>query len=162
MSSTRPKSKVRAMEIESNLFCSGGDLLGGGHILNVGGNQTNTATMLHPTASQPRTVVSPTKTMTAETRGTNTHLCANRTCQWSDTSANYMTSWWWHPTPEALAESSMFSGELIDVSLSAPLLLYGTIMVIGTELSLAPMLGSLSDSSPLPDAVPTAARLPPN
>ncbi|KAF8301419.1 DUF1929-domain-containing protein [Clavulina sp. PMI_390] len=101
--------KVRAMDVKTNSFCAGGNFLGDGRILNVGGNQAITTGGNAPAGSQPASFGGdPYEDYDGGNAVRILTPCTNGTCQWSDKSANYMTSRRWYPTLETLADGSMF------------------------------------------------------
>jgi len=92
----------RAMDVKSNAFCAGGNVLGNGTWLNVGGNQAVGPGGLVAVAGG----VQYGNTDGGEaTRLLDT--CSDDTCDWVDNGSNYMTTRRWYPTLETLPDGTM-------------------------------------------------------
>ncbi|KAF8745815.1 hypothetical protein RHS02_01110, partial [Rhizoctonia solani] len=95
-------NQARAMDIITNSFCAGGNVLGNGTWLNVGGNQ----------AVGPGGASAPDRA--APYRGVDGGLSmrfltpnADGSAEWIDNPALYMTSRRWYPTLETLSDGTM-------------------------------------------------------
>lgn len=88
----------RAMDIVSNSFCAGGNVLSNGTWVNIGGNQAVGPGGLN-TNAQTAGVYTDTDGGKA-TRSLN--VCTDQSCDWTDYQSNYMTTRRWYPTLEGL------------------------------------------------------------
>ncbi|ORY61159.1 copper radical oxidase [Leucosporidium creatinivorum] len=91
----------RTMDIETNSFCAGGNVLGNGTWVNVGGNQAVGPGGLNLGATNPYGNGDGGKaTRTLD-------VCTDETCDWTDDGSNYMTTRRWYPTLETLEDGTM-------------------------------------------------------
>ncbi|CED84971.1 Immunoglobulin-like fold [Phaffia rhodozyma] len=95
-------NEFRAMDVVSNSFCAGGNVLGNGTWLNVGGNQAITwggLTAASQTGGQPYDDFDGGKAIRL------LDPCDNSTaCEWNDDQSLYMTTRRWYPTLETLED----------------------------------------------------------
>ncbi|KAG8882655.1 hypothetical protein FRB98_003546, partial [Tulasnella sp. 332] len=94
----------RTMDVVSNTFCAGGNVLGNGTWINVGGNQAinwggNTAPV--QTAAAPYFDADGGKAIRI------LQPCDDESCNWVDDPSNYMTTRRWYPTLETLQDGSI-------------------------------------------------------
>ncbi|TDL21722.1 glyoxal oxidase [Rickenella mellea] len=98
-------ASVRPMEVVTNTFCAGGNVLGNGTWLNVGGNQAVTYGGL-PTGDS-----NADPPFQDADGGQSIRLldpCDDQSCNWKDDNDNDMTTRRWYPTLETLEDGSMF------------------------------------------------------
>ncbi|TDL26007.1 glyoxal oxidase [Rickenella mellea] len=94
--------QARGMEIVTNSFCAGGNVLGNGTWLNVGGNQATTyggLTADSQTGGPPYNDADGGKSLLDP--------CDDQTCNWVDNPANDLTTRRWYPTLETLEDGSV-------------------------------------------------------
>ncbi|GAA5964759.1 hypothetical protein JCM3765_002545 [Sporobolomyces pararoseus] len=92
----------RTMDIVTNSFCAGGNVLGNGTWINIGGNQAIGYGGLN---ADPLT--GPYKDGDGGKATRRLDVCADGTCDWADDGSNYMTTRRWYPTLETLEDGSM-------------------------------------------------------
>lgn len=90
------------MDIVTNSFCAGGNVLGNGTWINIGGNQAIGYGGLN---ADPLT--GPYKDGDGGKATRRLDVCADDTCDWTDDGSNYMTTRRWYPTLETLEDGSM-------------------------------------------------------
>ncbi|KAK4052086.1 hypothetical protein OIV83_002380 [Microbotryomycetes sp. JL201] len=93
----------RAMDIETNSFCAGGNVLGNGTWLNIGGNQPITYGGLN----LPSSGANPYDNGDGGKATRRLDVCADENCDWVDDGSNYMTTRRWYPTLETLEDGTM-------------------------------------------------------
>ncbi|KAI5479758.1 glyoxal oxidase [Pseudohyphozyma bogoriensis] len=93
---------VRAMDIETNSFCAGGNVLGNGTWVNIGGNQP-----VGPGGLTANATVEPYEDGDGGKATRTLNTCTDETCDWTDDGTNYMTTRRWYPTLETLEDGSM-------------------------------------------------------
>ncbi|KAG8896391.1 hypothetical protein FRB99_008918 [Tulasnella sp. 403] len=96
--------QYRPMDVVSNSFCAGGNVLGNGTWLNVGGNQAITwggITAASQTGGPPYDNLDGGKAIRL------LNPCSDSSCQWIDDPALYMTTRRWYPTLETLEDGSI-------------------------------------------------------
>ncbi|BGO97295.1 Copper radical oxidase [Rhodotorula toruloides ATCC 204091] len=91
----------RPMDIVTNSFCAGGNVLGNGTWINVGGNQAIGYGGLN---ANPLTGPYQDGDGGKATRRLD---CSSGTCEWIDDGANYMTTRRWYPTLETLEDGTI-------------------------------------------------------
>lgn len=92
----------RAMDVETNSFCAGGNVLGNGTWLNIGGNQAIGYGGLNAAAWGP-----PYDNGDGGKATRRLDPCTDETCEWVDDGSNYMTTRRWYPTLETLEDGTM-------------------------------------------------------
>ncbi|BGP45591.1 hypothetical protein JCM10450v2_001410 [Rhodotorula kratochvilovae] len=96
-------NEYRPMDIVTNSFCAGGNVLGNGTWVNIGGNQAigygglNANPLTGP--YQDGDGGKATRRLDCDASGNN--------CEWIDDGTNYMTTRRWYPTLETLEDGSM-------------------------------------------------------
>ncbi|POY76183.1 hypothetical protein BMF94_0906 [Rhodotorula taiwanensis] len=91
----------RAMDVETNSFCAGGNVLGNGTWINIGGNQAIGYGGLNAVAwGAPYNDGDGGK-------ATRRLDCSTGDCEWIDDGSNYMTTRRWYPTLETLEDGSL-------------------------------------------------------
>jgi len=114
---TLDSGAVRPMDVYSNSFCAGGNYLGDGRLINVGGNEGITTGGFVPSGtSQPAayggapyydydggaayalSLIHSSLQLMGLLSIRLLTPCANQTCNWIDNPKNYMTSRRWYPT----------------------------------------------------------------
>ncbi|GAA5992270.1 hypothetical protein JCM11641_002728 [Rhodosporidiobolus odoratus] len=92
----------RPMDVVTNSFCAGGNVLGNGTWINIGGNQAIGYGGLN---------ADPLKGPYMDGDGgkatRSLDVCTDEQCDWTDDGSNYMTSRRWYPTLETLEDGSM-------------------------------------------------------
>lgn len=90
------------MDVVTNSFCAGGNVLGNGTWINVGGNQPVGPGGLNALAlSKPYVDGDGGKALRSLLP------CADSTCDWVDDGSNYLTTRRWYPTLETLEDGSI-------------------------------------------------------
>ncbi|GAA5955092.1 hypothetical protein JCM21900_001609 [Sporobolomyces salmonicolor] len=92
----------RTMDIVTNSFCAGGNVLGNGTWINIGGNQAIGYGGLN---ANPMSAPYDDGDGGKATRRLD--VCSDGTCDWTDDGSNYMTTRRWYPTLETLEDGSM-------------------------------------------------------
>ncbi|GAA5864012.1 hypothetical protein JCM8547_005308 [Rhodosporidiobolus lusitaniae] len=92
----------RAMDIVTNSFCAGGNVLGNGTWINIGGNQAIGYGGLN---ADPLT--GPYQDGDGGKATRRLDVCGDDTCDWVDDGSNYMTTRRWYPTLETLEDGTM-------------------------------------------------------
>ncbi|GAA5836857.1 hypothetical protein JCM11251_005807 [Rhodosporidiobolus azoricus] len=92
----------RPMDIVTNSFCAGGNVLGNGTWINIGGNQAIGYGGLN---ADPLT--GPYQDGDGGKATRRLDVCDDETCDWVDDGSNYMTTRRWYPTLETLEDGSM-------------------------------------------------------
>ncbi|GAA6063549.1 hypothetical protein JCM10212_002661 [Sporobolomyces blumeae] len=92
----------RTMDIVTNSFCAGGNVLGNGTWINIGGNQAIGYGGLN---ADPLT--GPYKDGDGGKATRRLDVCSDDSCDWTDDGSNYMTTRRWYPTLETLEDGSM-------------------------------------------------------
>lgn len=96
-------NEFRVMDIRTNSFCAGGNVLGNGTWLNVGGNQR--------IKKNGETIMEGDVNIYGNESGgkalRSLDPCTDGTCAWTDDGSNYMTTQRWYPTLETLEDGSI-------------------------------------------------------
>ncbi|KAL8277617.1 hypothetical protein RQP46_010049 [Phenoliferia psychrophenolica] len=93
----------RTMDVKTNSFCAGGNVLGNGTWINVGGNQ----------AVGPGGLNVNSKDQVSYDDGDggkalrSLNVCTDAKCDWTDDGSNYMTTRRWYPTLETLQDGTI-------------------------------------------------------
>lgn len=103
----------RTMDIVTNSFCAGGNVLGNGTWINIGGNQAIGYGGLN---ADPLT--GPYKDGDGGKATRRLDVCADGTCDWTDDGSNYMTTRRWYPTLETLEDGSMIVVSTLELHLT--------------------------------------------
>ena len=90
------------MDVETNSFCAGGNVLGNGTWINIGGNQAIGYGGLNAAAWGP-----PYDNGDGGKATRRLDPCTDETCDWVDDGSNYMTTRRWYPTLETLEDGTM-------------------------------------------------------
>ncbi|GAA6008277.1 uncharacterized protein JCM10292_004115, partial [Rhodotorula paludigena] len=94
-------NQYRPMDIVTNSFCAGGNALGNGTWINVGGNQAIGYGGLNADPG-----AAPYHDGDGG-RATRRLDCSGQQCEWVDDGSNYMTTRRWYPTLETLEDGTM-------------------------------------------------------
>lgn len=109
----------RAMDIKTNSFCAGGNVLGtscapppaglpadpgsgNGTWVNIGGNQP-----IGPGGLNAASASAPYEDTDGGKAVRTLDVCADASCDWTDNAANYMTTRRWYPTLETVEDGSI-------------------------------------------------------
>ncbi|SCV72721.1 BQ2448_4258 [Microbotryum intermedium] len=92
----------RTMDIRTNSFCAGGNVLGNGTWINIGGNQP-----VGPGGLNANQVPDPYVNGDGGKATRRLDVCTDQKCDWIDDGSNYMTTRRWYPTLETLEDGSM-------------------------------------------------------
>ncbi|SGY66362.1 BQ5605_C004g02665 [Microbotryum silenes-dioicae] len=92
----------RTMDIKTNSFCAGGNVLGNGTWINIGGNQP-----VGPGGLNANAVPDPYVNGDGGKATRRLNVCTDKKCDWIDDGSNYMTTRRWYPTLETLEDGSM-------------------------------------------------------
>ncbi|GAA6043740.1 hypothetical protein JCM8097_000504 [Rhodosporidiobolus ruineniae] len=95
-------NEFRAMDIVTNSFCAGGNVLGNGTWINIGGNQAIGYGGLN---ANPLT--GPYQDGDGGKATRRLDVCDDESCDWVDDGSNYMTTKRWYPTLETLEDGTM-------------------------------------------------------
>jgi hypothetical protein len=90
------------MDIVTNSFCAGGNVLGNGTWINIGGNQAIGYGGLN---ADPLT--GPYQDGDGGKATRRLDVCGDDSCDWIDDGSNYMTTRRWYPTLETLEDGTM-------------------------------------------------------
>lgn len=103
----------RPMDIVTNSFCAGGNVLGNGTWINVGGNQAIGYGGLN---ANPLTGPYTDGDGGKATRRLD---CSSGTCEWIDDGSNYMTTRRWYPTLETLEDGTIIIVRVLPASIES-------------------------------------------
>ncbi|BGP18930.1 hypothetical protein JCM10213_005483 [Rhodosporidiobolus nylandii] len=95
-------NQYRPMDVVTNSFCAGGNVLGNGTWINIGGNQAIGYGGLNANPFK-----GPYKNGDGGKATRRLDVCDDETCDWVDDGSNYMTTRRWYPTLETLEDGSM-------------------------------------------------------
>ncbi|KAG8969253.1 hypothetical protein FRC03_003778 [Tulasnella sp. 419] len=95
-------NSLRAMDVVTNTFCAGGNILGDGTWINVGGNKAVT----YGGISVNETTGNPYEGEDGRFAVRFLKPCDDATCEWTDNPKDYMTTERWYPTIETLEDGS--------------------------------------------------------
>ncbi|GAA6021883.1 hypothetical protein JCM10207_004532 [Rhodosporidiobolus poonsookiae] len=95
-------NEFRPMDIVTNSFCAGGNVLGNGTWINIGGNQAIGYGGLN---ADPLT--GPYQDGDGGKATRRLDVCTDDSCDWVDDGSNYMTTRRWYPTLETLEDGTM-------------------------------------------------------
>lgn len=125
------------MDVRTNSFCAGGNVLGDGRWLNVGGNQAvgpgglNVAVDSNPYANGDGGMAvrcvdfSRGREGKLTSRGRTLTVCDDETCNWNDDGTDYMTTRRWYPTLETLEDGTMIIVRYLVLGRKQQLTLWG-------------------------------------
>ncbi|GAA5898861.1 hypothetical protein JCM6882_004016 [Rhodosporidiobolus microsporus] len=95
-------NEYRPMDIVTNSFCAGGNVLGNGTWINIGGNQAIGYGGLN---ADP--LAGPYMNGDGGKATRRLDVCDDESCDWIDDGSNYMTTRRWYPTLETLEDGTM-------------------------------------------------------